>query len=612
MAIKLNTTEFIDKAIKVHGDKYCYDNTVYKNSKEKVTIYCKIHGYFDQTPNSHLNGSNCPKCSREAIISKNRSNKDEFILKANRIHNKKYEYNKICYKNSLSKLKIKCPIHGYFEQVANYHLSGYGCPKCGGSAKLSTDDFVKKSIKIHGNKYDYSKVKYKNSISKVIIICKEHGEFDQNPNKHLSGRGCPYCAGNKIPDYSFIIKKSSETHNNKYRYAGINGSALNIICQNHGEFKQKYHLHIKGHGCPKCGIDTIKNKSRMSLNDFVNKSKKIHGNKYDYSKALYQNSKSKITIICKEHGEFKQSASDHMCGHGCMKCSILDSDPILEIQEFLKSNNIKYILNDRKSIPPYEIDILVPSKNLGIEFHGLHWHSYNYLETINQKMKHHNKASLANKNNINLIQIFEHEWAYKKELVKSILINKLNLTSNRVYARNCVISSINNRDYYDFLNLNHIQGSTGSRYKFGLFYNNVLVMVVGINKHNKHDFELSRVATFMNHSVVGGFSKILKHFNKRNHGTIISYCDRRYSVGNLYLSNCFNLSHITKPNYFYVRNKKVYSRQQFQKHKLSKKLDSFDNDLSESQNMFNNGYRRAWDAGHYVFTRNFLPLSHNI
>lgn len=604
MARKLNTLDFIQKAVIIHGEKYDYSLVNYNNSKKKIKIICHKHGEFQQTPNSHLNGAGCPVCSRLSITNKNRLNNENFIKKANMIHDNKYDYSKANYINSSSIITIICQRHGKFNQIAHYHLSGNGCPHCGGSVKSSTKIFIEKAKIIHNNRYNYLKVDYKNSRSKVIITCPDHGEFQQTPNKHLSGRGCPYCAGNKIPSFEHIIELSNKSHNNKYQYLKINKNRLIILCQKHGVFDQEYSVHVSGHGCPKCGVDTIRSKSTLTGIEFIDRSKYVHDNKYDYSKTNYINSRSKVKIICPNHGLFEQIAGDHLLGHGCTKCStILDSNPILDVKNFLQDNDISFTENVRSVIKPYEIDLFIPKFNLGIEFHGLYWHSYNKKETTKQKFKHHNKASLANNNNIKLIQIFEHEWAYKQSLIKSMILSKLGLNTSKIAARKCNILNLTNMEYNKFLEDNHLQGKIGSRYKFGLCYNDNLVMVLGVNKHHKYDFELMRVATLQNHSVVGGFSKLLKHFSSQVNGKILTYCDRRYSNGDLYHKNGFKLTHVSNPNYFYLKNKKVYSRQQYQKHKLYKKLDNFNDSLSESENMFNNGFRRCWDAGHFVFIK---------
>lgn len=195
----LTTDQFIEKAKKI-SPQYDYSKVVYIRSKEKVIVSCKKHGDFLVRPNSILNGSGCPKCGALIKPESIMVFKDEFIERANKVHDNKYEY--IKYTRMHEKATIKCPIHGVFKQDANNHISGSGCFKCGllirGNGRASTqEDIINKFIKKHGNVYDYSKVNYKRSFIKVEIICKKHGSFYQAPNMHLSGCGCPICKASK-------------------------------------------------------------------------------------------------------------------------------------------------------------------------------------------------------------------------------------------------------------------------------------------------------------------------------------------------------------------------------------------------------------------------------
>ena len=198
MAKKKTTEEFINDARKVHGDKYNYSKAHYVNSKTKVCIICPEHGEFWQEASNHLNRQGCPKCGNENKGGYCRSSKEEFIKKARKVHGDKYDYSKVEYVNCMTKVCISCPEHGEFCQTPTNHLNGHGCPKCKGEAigvrcRLSKEDFIKKSNEVHNGKYNYEKVEYVNTDTKVCIICKEHGEFWQAPSNHINGQGCPKC-----------------------------------------------------------------------------------------------------------------------------------------------------------------------------------------------------------------------------------------------------------------------------------------------------------------------------------------------------------------------------------------------------------------------------------
>ena len=254
----MNMTElFIQKAKLIHGDKYDYSKVNYINNNIKINIICKIHGDFEQSPSKHLSGQNCSKCS---CVYKPTNN--EFIEKLKIIHGDRYDYSKVDYKKCHDKIIIICKAHGDYEQTASSHLSGNNCPICVGGVKYNTEEFINKAIEIHGDKYDYSKVDYINSANNIIIICKTHGEFEQKPPTHLTTGGCS-----------------------------------------------------------KCGTITRSNKRKTTSEDFIIKAINIHGDKYDYSKVIYENAKSKIIIKCNKHGEFSQSPDGHLAGKGCKKCA---------------------------------------------------------------------------------------------------------------------------------------------------------------------------------------------------------------------------------------------------------------------------------------------------
>lgn len=193
---KLETFKLKGKT--VHGDKYDYSKVDYKANNIKVTITCPIHGDFNQTPIGHVcNNQGCPKCGRES----RRLTLNEFLLKADNVHDSKYDYSKVDYKTNNIKVTITCPTHGDFDQHPYSHLNGRGCPDCGiisrsGKLRKSLEGFILEATNIHGI-YDYSKVTYHSTHKKVCIICPTHGEFHQTPASHLLGVGCPICSSSK-------------------------------------------------------------------------------------------------------------------------------------------------------------------------------------------------------------------------------------------------------------------------------------------------------------------------------------------------------------------------------------------------------------------------------
>ena len=305
------TEEFINKAKKIHGDKYDYSKVEYKGCKEKVCIICPEHGEFWQIPDNHLRGEKCKKCY---------DNKRSITLKSN------------------------------------------------------IEEFIQKAKKIHGDKYDYSKVEYINTKTKVCIICPEHGEFWQTPGSHLNGSGCPECKRillkNKIMPFNDFVKKATFVHKNEYKYVEetYNGltKKIKIICPKHGEFWQEARIHLKGCKCNKC----VKLYS-PTTEEFIEKAREIHGDKYDYSKVEYENANKKICIICPEHGEFWQTPYHHISRkQGCPICN--ESHLEKETARVLKENNIRFEYQKRFDwLDKQSLDFYLPDYNIAIECQGI-------------------------------------------------------------------------------------------------------------------------------------------------------------------------------------------------------------------------------------------------
>lgn len=191
MSKRKTTEEFINESNLKHAGEFDYSLVDYINSYTKVKIICKIHGIFEQIPSNHLYGQKCPKC-----FGKNKTT-ENLIIEFKKIHKNRYDYRLVKYINSKLKIKIICKEHGIFEQSVSCHLKGCNCPKCVGGIKHTKEQFIEKSIKIHKNKYNYSLVEYKNARTKVKIICEKHGIFEQVPQHHITGVGCPSCCESK-------------------------------------------------------------------------------------------------------------------------------------------------------------------------------------------------------------------------------------------------------------------------------------------------------------------------------------------------------------------------------------------------------------------------------
>ena len=291
------------------------------------------------------------------------------------------------------------------------------------------------------------------------------------------------------------------------------------------------------------------------------------------------------------------------CNNRCPKCfPINKSKGEKELVEFIKSLNIEFVENSRKIIKPLELDIYIPSKKIAIEFNGLYWHSEEYIKDKNY---HLIKTEECLKNNIQLIHIFEDEWIFKQNIVKSRLKQILKIsTSQRIHARKCQIKEISPKVKNEFLNNFHIQGEDRSNIKLGAFYQNELISVMTFSKGNiskgskskEGVWELNRFCSNSSYHIPGIASRFLAYF-KRNYKwkDIFSYADRRWSNGNVYNKIGFKLDSITKPNYWYVKGMEKFHRFGLRKRPNEPK------DIPEWILRAKEGYHRIYDCGHYKF-----------
>jgi very-short-patch-repair endonuclease len=310
--------------------------------------------------------------------------REEFIRRANIKHEYKYDYSQLIYKTVNENVDIICPIHGHFSQWGHSHLSGSGCKKCAfekmsEKRKFTKEQFIEKSKAHHGDKYDYSLVDYKNKKTKVKIICPIHGEFEQVAGEHMRGSGCDKCR------------------------------VLNIT---------------------------------FTKEQFIERSKVHHGDKYDYSLVDYKNASKKVKIICPIHGEFEQMAYSHTGGKGCSKCAVTESKPEEKVAQFLIDNNINFKDRDRTLIKPYELDFILEEYKIAIEVDGVVWHSEKFGKS---KDYHIMKTKLCNDRGYSLIHIYEDEINNDFENVKQILLKNIN--SSEKFVDNIITLD---RRFYNF------------------------------------------------------------------------------------------------------------------------------------------------------------------
>lgn len=545
--------------------------------------------------------------------------KETFLKRAKEKHGDKYSYDRMDYKNYTTEITITCPIHGDFTQCPREHASkGQGCPKCGVESRSkkrrdTTEIFIKKAREVHGDRYNYSLVDYKGSQIPVTIICPEHGPFQKRPDMHLNGEGCKMCANEKISKSLSLgkeefIKRAKEVHGDKYDYSLVDyknqGTEVNIICPIHGIFTQKPEYHMNGSQCPECAKISRAMKHLLGTDEFIKRAKEVHGDKYDYSKTIYKDIFSPLTITCPIHGDFTQKASDHLSGCGCQECGRMFSRYETEIYDYIKDLLPKDTViqkNNRTVLNGNELDIYIPDKKIAIEFDGLYWHN-----EINKpdKKYHLKKTEQCEENGIRLIHIFEDEWIYKQDIVRGRIKSILGL-GERIYARKCQIVKLEKREALDFIDSYHIQGKVGGSFYYGLKYGDELVAVISFGSVRKNmgrnsaerNYELLRYCSKGGVNVIGGASRLLKAFIRDvNPLKIISYADRRWSYGNLYEKLGFTFVKNTAPSYWYVIDGKRKNRFALRKDVL---ISRYGCDAQETEHGFclKNHWYRIYDCG---------------
>jgi very-short-patch-repair endonuclease len=308
--------------------------------------------------------------------------------------------------------------------------------------KLTTEDFIKKAKKVHGDKYDYSLVEYKTIFDKIKIICQTHGVFEQTPQNHLRNGGCYKCGNLKksktlnLTTKDFI-KKAKKVHGDKYDYSLVeynkSKTKIKIKCLEHGIFEQTPSSHLQGVGCPKCGWSRAAKVRALNKEDFIEKAKKTHDNKYDYSLVEYKNNSTKIKIICPDHGIFEQTPNGHTnisSKNGCPTCRASKGEK--DIYRYLLNNNVEFErekkFKDCKHKQKLPFDFYIPKYNMCIEYDGeQHFKPIEFLggeEGLKQRQQNDKiKTNFCRSNNIKLLRI--PYW--KKNKISLILSEALNV-----------------------------------------------------------------------------------------------------------------------------------------------------------------------------------------
>jgi hypothetical protein len=359
-------------------------------------------------------------------------------------------------------------------------------------------------------------------------------------------------------------------------------------------------------------VENIKNKTKATIdNSYINKYKDIFDIEINGDVAIIKNHCSThSTFTIDKHNLYQRyfKYKIPICTE-CYPIEINSSIKELMIGEILDKHNIQYERNNRKVLNGKELDYYLPGFNLAIEVNGVYYHS----DLFKNKEYHIDKTESCEAKGIKLLQIWDVDMINKYNIIESIILYHIKNDIRTIYARKCVIKDISYNESKEFLNQNHLQGSCVSKHRLGLFLNNELVAVMtfgglrrNLNQHAKSgSYELLRFCNKLKTTVIGGFSKLLKHFEKESEDLkeLISYANRDISSGSVYQMNGLTFVSKTKPNYFWSKNNKIYNRYTLRKDVLVKK--GYDISKTEEIILKENGYYKIWNSGNLKFIKQY-------
>lgn len=559
MPKKQTREKFVEKSQALFGQKYSYDRVVYVSSQVPVTLTCPEHGDFAKAPAKHLQGQGCPKCARKPNDVDRRAEK--FVLRAREVHGATYVYDKVQYINNSTPVTIGCREHGDFEQQPQHHLKGSNCPVCArvdrlkhsDSRKLTVEEFVKRSKKVHGDRYDYSLVEDPQYKNKVKILCPVHGEFQQRSVTHFrQGSGCPEC-----------------------------GKSLLSSGDPRTETEESY-------------------RDRLAME---------WGSQITLVPGSYKDSVSPAMFVCREHGPFEMNKPYRMFQTGdCPVCIKTRGHSTSKAEQELAvqlSEEFEVETNNRTVLDGGELDVYSSLRKAAVEYNGSYWHS----EKFKRRKDHQNKTLACADQGVRLIHVWEYDYAVKKKVYDAMMSRMFGREQKKVDARKCQIRPVQAPECQMFLASNHLQGAAGASIRLGLYYQGTLVSVAtfGRSRYVQADWELIRLCSKRGYNVRGGASRLLSAFAKEvpENQELVSYAslDYTYRYSNVYLTLGFEEVRICPPSYKWCKGDSVLSRYQTTKNRLRVRFPDADLRRSQSEILRERGYHRVYDAGNLLYKR---------
>lgn len=436
---------------------------------------------------------------------------------------------------------------------------------------------------IENTNIKYVSGEYKGVRSKLNFVCKDGHEFIRSYDSVVNRKRlkCPLCDGRYF-DTEYIrqiLSKDNFKLLSEYKNAN---SLITVECPN-GHIKDIYYSNYSnGHRCLVCS-DTKWTHEEIDEVLNLNKYQRI-----GYYKGVFE----KFKAICSEGHEISLVLNDFNKGSRCSICK--SSSLEIDFENEIRDLGVKYSVRDRTIIKGLELDFYFPDFKFAVELHGSHWHSDQFLK----KYYHRDKYLKCKEAGITLLQIFDFEWHFKKYQIVAYVKSKINIYEKSVYARDCVVYSPSSVETKKFVNENHIQGYKSHTEAYGLSYENDLVAIITISKHHRisNQLILNRMCIKRGVSVIGGIKKLFDAIPMKK--GLITHADLRFTTGDIYLSLGFVLKSMNKPDYVYVKNGKMKSKQSMKKTIEERKTNKSETELRKEQ-----GYYRIWDAGKvcYIF-----------
>jgi len=461
-------------------------------------------------------------------------------------------------------------------------------------------DIIRQEMAKEG--YTLTSSVYKSCKEKLNYICPNGHKHNTSWRNWKSGSRCPHCSRVAKPTIEYIRSEFEKENYKLLTNEYINNKQkLYFICPNGHKYFTTWSS-WSGKRKRRCLLCSGKAKhDKEFVRNEIEKDNYVLVSDYTLSRDT-------LHLICPNGHDYYVSWDNWSSkGYRCPKCnSVGVSKQELDFLAFIKSFCSDVNEHDRSLIAPYEIDVVIPSKKIAIEYCGLYWHSELAGKDKNYHLK---KLEACESKGYRLITIFEDEWLFNRHIVESRIKNILNWGGLKtIFARKCIISEISTADARKFCNKNHLQGyGSGSQVKLGAFYEDKLVAVMtfskpSVAKGNKNKvsgfFELHRFCQAANTRVIGVASKLLKYFERSySCSGIFSYADCRWSNGNVYDKMGFTFIARTKPNYWYIRNQRRLHRFIFRKKSEEPK------NITEWQIRQSQGWNRIWDCGNLKYEK---------